>query len=60
MKDSNKVSPEQLDPTKGYIQITFLEPYFDDYEIFPKMTSFDKSVNIRKFSFFKLSQHTLI
>ena len=33
IKDSNKVQADQLDPNKGYIQITYLEPYFDEYEL---------------------------
>ena len=50
IKDSNKVQINQLDPNKGYIQITYLEPYFDEYELaLPKRsTQFDRSYNIRK------------
>ena len=50
IKDSNKVQINQLDPNKGYIQITYLEPYFDEYELaLPKRsTPFDRSYNIRK------------
>lgn len=50
IKDSNKVQLEQLDPNKGYIQITYLEPYFDEYELQleERTTQFDRSFNIRK------------
>ena len=53
MKDSNKVQINQLDPNKGYIQITYLEPYFDEYELAlaKRSTLFDRSFNIRKLFF---------
>ena len=53
IKDSNKVQTDQHDPNKGYIQITYLEPYFDEYELgLPKRsTLFDRSFNIRKLLF---------
>ena len=53
IKDSNKVQTDQLDPNKGYIQITYLEPYFDEYELgLPKRsTLFDRSFNIRELLF---------
>jgi len=51
IKDSNKVQPERLDSNKSYIQITYLEPYFDEYELQlqERTTLFDRSFNIRKF-----------
>ena len=51
IKDSNKVQTDQFDPNKGYIQITFLEPYFDEYELRlnERTTQFDRSFNIREF-----------
>lgn len=54
VKDSNRVSADKLDPTKGYIQITYTEPYFDDYEMSDRVTSYDRTVNVRKFD-----DHTL-
>lgn len=50
IKDSNKVQADQLDPNKGYVQITFLEPYFDEYELRldERTTQFDRSFNIRE------------
>ena len=50
IKDSNRVSPEKLDPTKVYIQITYAEPYFNDYEMSDRVTSYDKTVNVREFT----------
>jgi len=57
IKDSNKVQPEQLDPNKGYIQITYLEPYFDEYELEleERTTQFDRSFNIRKSIIYHIS-----
>ena len=51
LKDSNRVSPDKLDPTKAYIQITYAEPYFDDYEMSDRVTSYDKTANVRRFAF---------
>lgn len=50
IKDSNRVSPDKLDPTKAYIQITYAEPYFDDYEMSDRVTSYDKTANVREFT----------
>ena len=48
MKDSNRVTPSNLDPTKGYIQITYVEPYFESFDLQDRMTSYDRTVNVRK------------
>ncbi len=34
-------------PQKGYIQVTYVEPYFDDWELGQRVTVFDRSFNIR-------------
>jgi len=34
-----------------YIQITYLEPYFDLYELRERVTFFDKNFNISEFVF---------
>jgi len=34
-----------------YIQITYVEPYFDLYELRERVTFFDKNFNISEFSF---------
>nr|XP_022315801.1 dedicator of cytokinesis protein 7-like isoform X2 [Crassostrea virginica] len=51
VKDSNPVDRESLDPTKAYIQITYVEPYFDLYEYRTKVTHFERNNNIKRFVF---------
>ncbi|XP_056020103.1 dedicator of cytokinesis protein 7-like isoform X2 [Ostrea edulis] len=51
VKDSNPVDRENLDSTKAYIQITYVEPYFDLYEYRSKVTYFEKNNNIKRFVF---------
>ena len=60
VKDSNKVQLDQLDPNKGYIQITYLEPYFDEYELGlqERRTKFDQSFSIRKSVFELVLYHS--
>ncbi|KAL3252390.1 hypothetical protein MRX96_017703 [Rhipicephalus microplus] len=49
IKDSNMVDVSRLHPEKAYIQITYVEPYFDMYELRERVTYFDKNYNIRRF-----------
>ncbi|XP_052775389.1 dedicator of cytokinesis protein 7-like isoform X2 [Mya arenaria] len=51
IKDSNTVEREKLDPAKAYIQITYVEPYFDSYELRDRFTYFEKNVNIKRFMY---------
>ncbi|KAL0280011.1 UNVERIFIED_CONTAM: hypothetical protein PYX00_001439 [Menopon gallinae] len=53
IKDSNTVDPKTLDPDKGYIQITYVEPYFDTFEV-PRhrATYFHKNFNIKRFVYY--------
>uniref|UniRef100_UPI00358FDEC1 dedicator of cytokinesis protein 7-like isoform X3 n=1 Tax=Myxine glutinosa TaxID=7769 RepID=UPI00358FDEC1 len=51
IKDSNPVDRNKLDPNKACIQITYVEPYFDMYEMKQRVTYFDKNYNIRRFLF---------
>ncbi|CAI9570023.1 unnamed protein product, partial [Staurois parvus] len=44
VKDSNPVDKTKLDPNKAYIQITYVEPYFDTYELKDRVTYFDKKL----------------
>lgn len=48
IKDSNTVDTATLDPDKAYIQITYVEPYFEPYELRYKLTHFEKNFNISK------------
>ncbi|XP_072928200.1 dedicator of cytokinesis protein 8 isoform X1 [Hemitrygon akajei] len=51
IKDSSPVEKAKLDPSKAYIQITFVEPFFDDYEMKDRMTYFEKNFNLRRFMY---------
>ncbi|XP_074634034.1 dedicator of cytokinesis protein 9-like isoform X3 [Acropora palmata] len=47
--ESAKVHPETLGSRKGYIQITYVQPYFDDEEMQARPTLFERNNNIRRF-----------
>ncbi|RUS71322.1 hypothetical protein EGW08_020919, partial [Elysia chlorotica] len=49
IKDSNTVERDKLDPEKAYIQITYVEPYFDLYEYKERITYFDKNYKLKRF-----------
>ncbi|KAL8164619.1 UNVERIFIED_CONTAM: Dedicator of cytokinesis protein 7 [Gekko kuhli] len=51
IKDSNPVHKNKLDPNKAYIQLTYVEPFFDTYELKDRITYFDKNYNLRTFMF---------
>ncbi|XP_074640781.1 dedicator of cytokinesis protein 7-like [Tubulanus polymorphus] len=51
IKDSNNVEREKLDANKNYIQITYVEPYFDTSELRERTTYFDKNYNIKRFMY---------
>lgn len=51
IKDSAPVDKTKLDPNKAYIQITFVEPYFDEYEMKDRVTYFEKNSNLRRFMY---------
>ncbi|XP_047738300.1 dedicator of cytokinesis protein 7 isoform X2 [Hyalella azteca] len=51
IKDSNSVDVTRLDPDKAYVQITYVEPHFDDYEFKNRRTSFERNYNINRFIF---------
>ncbi|XP_056378742.1 dedicator of cytokinesis protein 8 isoform X2 [Hyla sarda] len=51
IKDSAPVDKSKLDPNKAYIQITFVEPYFEEYEMKYRMTYFEKNYNLRRFMY---------
>uniref|UniRef100_A0A8D2L2D0 Dedicator of cytokinesis 8 n=1 Tax=Varanus komodoensis TaxID=61221 RepID=A0A8D2L2D0_VARKO len=51
IKDSTPVDKSKLDPSKAYIQITFVEPFFDDYEMKDRVTHFEKNFNLRRFMY---------
>ncbi|KXJ26177.1 Dedicator of cytokinesis protein 9 [Exaiptasia diaphana] len=49
--DSTKVHSDDLDPNFGHIQITYVEPYFDDDEKKTRPTPFEQNNNIRRFMY---------
>ncbi|KAJ7372911.1 Dedicator of cytokinesis protein 6 [Desmophyllum pertusum] len=51
IKDSNAVEQDKLDPEKAYIQLTYVDPYFDEYELKDRITYFDKNFNLRRFMY---------
>ncbi|XP_037674595.1 dedicator of cytokinesis protein 6 isoform X3 [Choloepus didactylus] len=51
IKDSNPVDKSKLEPQKAYIQITYVEPYFDTYELKDRVTYFDRNYGLRTFLF---------
>lgn len=51
IKDSNPVNTTSLDPDKIFLQITFVEPYFEAYELRQRETQFEKNFNINRFIF---------
>nr|XP_014087312.1 dedicator of cytokinesis protein 7 isoform X2 [Bactrocera oleae] len=51
IKDSNSVDINSLDPEKAYIQITYVEPYFETYELRHRETYFERNFNIKRFIF---------
>ncbi|KAG8455210.1 hypothetical protein GDO86_001415 [Hymenochirus boettgeri] len=51
IKDSVPVDKSKLEPNKAYIQITFVEPYFEDYEMKNRLTHFEKNYNLRRFMY---------
>ncbi|XP_063036087.1 dedicator of cytokinesis protein 8 isoform X1 [Melospiza melodia melodia] len=51
IKDSAPVDKRKLDSNKAYIQITFVEPYFDEYEMKDRVTYFEKNFNICRFMY---------
>ncbi|XP_046985251.1 dedicator of cytokinesis protein 7 [Schistocerca americana] len=49
IKDSKSVDLSSLNPEKAYIQITYVEPYFESYEMRYRVTYFDRNFNIKRF-----------
>ncbi|KAJ3598731.1 hypothetical protein NHX12_000674 [Muraenolepis orangiensis] len=51
IKDSSPVDKNKLDPNKALLQITYVEPFFDTYELKERVTYFDKNYNLRTFMY---------
>ena len=48
LKDSNTVERSALDPDKAYIQIPYVEPYFDLFEYEKRKCFFDLNYGLSK------------
>ncbi len=48
IKDSKNVEVGKLNPEKAYIQITYVEPFFDNFELRDRVTIYEKNFNISK------------
>lgn len=46
IKDSKNVDVSKLNPDKAYIQVTYVEPYFDNYELRERVTVYERNFNI--------------
>ncbi len=46
IKDSNPVDVSKLNADRAYIQITYVEPYFDVSELRHRLTVFERNFNI--------------
>ncbi|XP_064626372.1 dedicator of cytokinesis protein 7-like isoform X5 [Lineus longissimus] len=51
IKDSNTVERDKQEAGKAYIQITYVEPYFDAYERLQRHTYFHMNYNIKSFMY---------
>lgn len=43
---SKNVDVSKLNPDKAYIQVTYVEPYFDNYELRERVTVYERNFNI--------------
>lgn len=53
IKDSNPVDISKLNIERAYIQITYVEPYFDVSELRHRLTIFERNFNISEFLLIK-------
>lgn len=51
IKDSNLVDVSTLDPEKVYIQITYVEPHLENFELRQRETHFERNFNLNRFIF---------
>ncbi|KAM7540883.1 hypothetical protein Aperf_G00000042064 [Anoplocephala perfoliata] len=49
IKDSNQVVAENLSKTAGYLQITYVEPYFEEYELRKRKLESERNYGINRF-----------
>uniref|UniRef100_H2YGG2 DOCKER domain-containing protein n=1 Tax=Ciona savignyi TaxID=51511 RepID=H2YGG2_CIOSA len=51
IQESGKVNRKELDPKLAYIQVTYVQPYFDEQEREQRTTYFEQQHNVRNFVF---------
>ena len=49
IKDSKNVEVNKLNADKAYIQVTYVEPFFDTYELRERVTVYERNFNIGEF-----------
>lgn len=50
IKDSNPVDVSKLEADKAYVQITYVEPFFENHELRHRPTVFHRNFNISKYT----------
>ncbi|GMT14434.1 hypothetical protein PFISCL1PPCAC_5731, partial [Pristionchus fissidentatus] len=51
IKDSNNVSRDSLDSSRAYLQVTYVEPYLEEWERRERTTNFERNHNLSRFSY---------
>ncbi|KNC79152.1 hypothetical protein SARC_08443 [Sphaeroforma arctica JP610] len=51
LQDSGPINHDTLDPELAYIQVTHVEPFFDETERMNRITAFERVVNVNRFVF---------
>ncbi|KAL5265112.1 hypothetical protein ACHWQZ_G006003 [Mnemiopsis leidyi] len=49
ISDSKRIDPESIDPYRAYVQVTYVEPYFEQYEKKYRKDDFEYSYNVDRF-----------
>ena len=49
IKDSKNVEVNKLNADKAYIQVTYVEPFFDTYELRERVTVYERNFNIGEY-----------
>ncbi|XP_060701989.1 dedicator of cytokinesis protein 7-like isoform X1 [Hemiscyllium ocellatum] len=49
IKESSLVKKGNLNPSKAYLQITYVEPYFEEYELKNRVSYYERNSNLRRF-----------
>jgi len=49
ISDSKRIDPDTIDPYRAYVQVTYVEPYFEQYEKKYRKEDFEYSYNVDRF-----------